>query len=172
MRKINNIVVHYSATYDDQDITAANIDVMHKARGWSGIGYHYFYRLNGMEEVGRPESKVGAHVAKHNANSIGLCFSGGLKRTSGANVGVNTMTAAQEKALISRIRKLKEAHPSAIVCGHRDLSATQCPGFDVKSWWAKVEAAGFKPIFHPEKVTPAPRTNWVVELLKKFLGKA
>jgi N-acetylmuramoyl-L-alanine amidase len=170
--KVTHIVVHYSATFDDQEITAADIDKMHKARGWKGIGYHYFYRLNGLEEVGRPEGAIGAHVAGQNTGKIGLCFSGGLKRATGANVGVNTMTEAQEKSLISRIRKLKQAYPNAVVCGHKDLAATQCPAFDVKTWWAKVEAGGFKPVFHPEKITPAPRTSWVVEILKKILGKA
>lgn len=151
--KVTHIVVHYSATYDDQQITAADIDKMHRARKrpFKMIGYHFFYRLDGQEEVGRPLSMTGAHVAGQNKGKIGLCFSGGLKRESGPYVGVNTLNQAQEIALINRIKSLKKAHPSAVVCGHKDLAPTQCPAFDVKDWWAKVESNEYRPVFNPIK---------------------
>jgi hypothetical protein len=152
--KFTHIVVHYSATYDDQEITAADIDKMHKNRvpPFKMIGYHFFYRLDGTEEVGRPLTMTGAHVAGQNKGKVGLCYSGGLKRDSGPELGVNTLNLAQEKALIKRIKILKAANPDAVVCGHKDLAATQCPAFDVKDWWAKVEASNYKPVFNKEPV--------------------
>ena len=137
--KIEYIVVHYSATYDHNDVTDKDIDRMHKARGFNKIGYHYFYRRNGMEEVGRKEWEEGAHVKGHNKNTLGLCWAGGLSNKTGPNVGVKNITPEQEAALISRIKKLKAKWPNAKVVGHRDLGKTQCPGFDVASWWASVE---------------------------------
>jgi len=139
MNNISHIVVHYSATYPDENVTRMTIDKWHKARGWDGIGYHYFYRRDGTEEIGRPEDVQGAHVKNQNSNKIGLCFAGGLDRKTGPSVGVNNMTGAQEKALINRIRLLKQKWPKAVVVGHRDLMSTQCPGFDVAKWWAEVE---------------------------------
>ena len=33
------------------------------------------------------------------------------------------------------IKALKHMYPDAKVVGHRDLSKTDCPSFDVKDWW-------------------------------------
>lgn len=170
--KVTHIVVHYSATYDDQEITAADIDRMHKARKppFKKIGYHFFYRLNGMEEVGRPITEVGAHVGGQNKGKIGLCYAGGTKRETGPELGVNTLNLAQEKALINRIKILKATFPDAVVCGHKDLAATQCPAFDVADWWKKVVASGYKPVFNKETSTN-PFAGLIALIMKIFGGK-
>ena len=150
MQNISLITVHYTATYDDQDIGAREIRKWHLERGWQDIGYHIVIRLDGTVEQGRPLHQVGAHVGGRNTGNIGICYIGGLKRATGPNVGHNTMTKAQEQALIGEIRALLKRWPKAQVVGHRDLASTQCPGFSVPSWWARVSAA---PI---PKETPAP----------------
>lgn len=62
---ITHVVVHYSATYPDWNLTAADIDRMHRARTppFARIGYHYFIRRDGTVETGRSEDELGAHVA-------------------------------------------------------------------------------------------------------------
>ena len=141
MTDITHIVVHYSATFEDQDISAADIDRWHKAKGWNGIGYHYVIRrgqFDGRIERGRPENMIGAHVYRQNTGKIGICWIGGVNRATGKDVGVNNMTPAQEVSLIKLIKDIKARHPSAKIVGHKDLAATQCPGFDVPAWWARV----------------------------------
>ena len=138
MTHITHIVIHYSATYSDLDIGVAEIDAMHRKRGWSGVGYHYVIRRNGKVEKGRPDHVVGAHVGGQNSGKLGICWIGGLERDTGANVGTDNRTPAQKEALIKLVKALLEKHPRAQVVGHRDLAATQCPAFDVKSWWRKV----------------------------------
>lgn len=135
MRTINQIVVHYTATPHDRHVTVEQIDQWHRARGWKKIGYHYVIYLDGSTHQGRKESEVGAHVLKHNQNSIGVCYVGGLKE--GQKGGSNTMNAAQEASLVKTLKDLTTRYPSAVVLGHKDLQATQCPGFDVRKWWAK-----------------------------------
>ena len=132
MRTIRKIVLHYSATKDDHDVTAKEIDRWHKNRGWRMIGYHYVVRLSGEVEVGRPEEMVGVHTKGHNADSIGVCFIGGLKGNS--KKGSNTMNEAQEQSVISLLKDLLQRYPEAKLYGHKDLNATQCPGFDVTKW--------------------------------------
>lgn len=156
MQDISLITVHYTATYDDQDIGAREIRRMHLDRGWRDIGYHLVIRLDGTVEQGRPMHQVGAHVGGRNTGNIGIAYIGGLKRTSGPNKGVKTLTDAQEKALISEIRALLKKHPKAQVAGHRDLAATQCPGFDVPAWWARVNRTAVP------KDKPAPKDAPVV----------
>lgn len=156
MNRITHVVLHYSATYEDDDVTAADIDKMHKARGWRGIGYHWFIRRDGTVEQGRPESQVGAHVGGQNSGKIGICCAGGLERETGPDVGVDNRTRAQIAAQIELIRDILKRHPGAEVVGHRDLAPTQCPGFDVRPWWAKVQRT------KAPKPTPVPEDAPVV----------
>ena len=132
--KITHIVIHYSATYPDQEATAAVVDRWHRDRGFRKIGYHYFIRRDGTKETGRQETERGAHVAKQNTGKIGVCWAGGLERSQ-PGIGVNNMTAAQKATLVTLINELLTRYPNAKVVGHRDLAATQCPGFDVGKWW-------------------------------------
>lgn len=150
MTKITHIVIHYTATYEDQNYTAADIDKMHRARGWQMIGYHWFIRRDGTVEKGRPESMVGAHVANQNTGKIGISWAGGLNRATGPNKGVDNRTKAQTDSLIKLINECLQRYPGAKVVGHRDLAATQCPGFDVQSWWASVTSS------KPQPSAPAP----------------
>ena len=40
MKTIDTIIIHYTATKEGQDITAREIDMMHRQRGFSELGYH------------------------------------------------------------------------------------------------------------------------------------
>ena len=50
MKTIDAIIIHCSATRAGQDLTAKDIDRMHRARGFNGIGYHYVIRIDGTIE--------------------------------------------------------------------------------------------------------------------------
>lgn len=153
MRPINLIVVHCSATLPDPKIDASTIRRWHRAQGWLDIGYHYVIKANGEQEVGRPLEKVGAHVAGHNANSIGICMVGGVNAKGKAE---NNFTGAQFKTLKALVYGLKCHYPDARVCGHRDLSKDlngdgviapneymkECPSFDVRKWLKEVGLGG------------------------------
>lgn len=137
---VKRLVIHYSATYPDQDFGVADIRKMHLARGFSDVGYHYIIKRDGTVQKGRADNVVGAHVAGHNTGSLGICCIGGIERATGPNVGVDNRTEAQKAATVRLVSELLAKHPGAQVLGHRDLGATQCPGFDVRSWWAVVSA--------------------------------
>lgn len=167
MAKITHIVLHYSATYEDQNLTVKDIDKMHKARGWKGVGYHWVIRRDGVIEQGRPESQVGAHVGGQNTGKIGICCIGGLNRKTGPNLGVDNRTPAQIKSQIKLIRECLKRYPGAKVVGHRDLAPTQCPGFDAIPWWASVQK-GNGPTDKPV-ITPVPTPNPDAPSGKSFL---
>ena len=161
---ITHVVLHYSATYADQDIGVKEIDAMHRKRGWNGVGYHYVIRRNGTIEQGRPESRIGAHVGGQNTGKIGICCIGGLERATGNNVGVDNRTMAQKAATLRLIRDIISRHPNAKVVGHRDLAATQCPGFDVQTWWANANRPA-DPVAPP---APRPSGNPFAALIALF----
>lgn len=52
MNKIDSIIIHCSATRAGQDLTEKDIDRMHRARGFSQIGYNYVIRIDGAVEKG------------------------------------------------------------------------------------------------------------------------
>ena len=128
MRKINEIIVHCSATREGQEIDAATIDGWHKARGWKGIGYHFVVGLEGQIEYGRPASQVGAHCKGHNSKSIGVCYIGGVE--CDGKTPKDTRTTDQKETLVLLIRYLKKIYPDAEVHSHSDFANKACPSFD------------------------------------------
>ena len=128
MRKINEIIAHCTATAEGKNFKAADIDRWHKAKGWNGIGYHHVVDLDGTVEPGRPENEVGAHCLKHNANSIGVVYVGGL--ASDGKTPKDTRTSKQKAALVKLLTELKRRYPNATIHGHRDFAAKACPSFD------------------------------------------
>lgn len=145
-RAIELIVVHCSATRPSLEWGAADIEYLHRrVNGWSAIGYHYVIRRNGILEDGRQIDKPGAHVAGHNARSIGICLIGGVDDKGEAQANY---TPIQYQALAATLRMLRMRYRDARICGHRDLSPDrngngiieanewlkQCPCFDVTEW--------------------------------------
>ena len=114
MRTINEIIFHCADTYAYMDIGKKEIDSWHRARGWNGIGYHYVIRRDGTIEQGRPEEQVGAHVAGHNANSIGICYAGGKGNHGWPE---DNRTPAQRNSMINLVNELLEKYPEATVVG-------------------------------------------------------
>ncbi len=129
MRKINKIILHCSATKEGQPFTAKDIDTWHKQRGWKGIGYHYVVLLDGTVQPGRPESEIGAHTDGQNANSIGICYVGGLDSNGKPK---DTRTSQQKNALRNLVSDLLKKYPDSTVHGHNEFANKDCPCFNVK----------------------------------------
>ena len=147
---IDAIVIHCSASRAGQDLRAADIDKMHKERGFAMIGYNYVIDLDGTVETGRPLTRDGAHCntaglsgKSYNKHSIGICYVGGLDKDGNP---ADTRTDAQKTALAELVYRLIEEYPIIEVIGHRDASPDkdgngtieknewikQCPCFSVR----------------------------------------
>ena len=147
-RRTDYIVVHCSATGPDSDIGADEINEWHKARGWSGIGYHAVIRRDGEIEFGRHFDEAGAHVQGQNIRSVGVCMVGGVGADGKAE---DNFTDEQFESLQAIVKVLILAYPFALIVGHRDLSPDldgdgiiekhewlkDCPSFDVIKWAEK-----------------------------------
>ncbi len=128
MRKIDEIIIHCSATKAGRHFTASDIDRWHREQGYKMIGYHYVVLLDGTVQEGRPLDMVGAHAKGHNANSIGICYIGGIDDDCRP---ADTRTQVQKIALHSLISKLRKKYVSAKLIGHCDVSSKACPCFNV-----------------------------------------
>lgn len=131
MRTITKIIVHCSATPEGRNYTVADIDRWHRQRGFKSIGYHYVIYNDGSVHTGRDEDAIGAHCSGHNANSIGICYIGGM--TADNKKPKDTRTPEQRVALRELIKQLKAKYPIATIHGHREFANKACPCFDVKT---------------------------------------
>lgn len=136
MRKINEIIIHCSATAEGKAFYAKDIDKWHKARGWKGIGYHYVIDLDGKVEKGRPVEEIGAHCTNHNKYSIGICYIGGLAKDG--KTPKDTRTDEQKEALWGLLRELLCKYPKATIHGHNEFAAKACPSFDVQETYKNI----------------------------------
>lgn len=131
MRKINEIILHCSATPEGQAYSIKDITRWHKERGFTTIGYHYVIHLDGSVHKGRNEAIGGAHCVEHNANSIGVCYIGGLAKDG--KTPKDTRTPEQKSALARLVMELVCKYPEASVHGHNEFSEKACPCFNVKN---------------------------------------
>ncbi len=196
-REINLIVIHCAASPNGRSLTVASIDEMHRQRGFrrsrdwrarlnyslGAIGYHFVIYTSGALATGRHMGEIGAHVAGHNARSLGICM-----------IGTDRFTAAQWTMLESNViaiarslagqrgdaRNFEETPQNAIatferlgvrVVGHRDLSPDldgdgtveprewlkTCPGFDVATWLRNGMLPEPAHVFDPAADAPDPR---------------
>ena len=115
MRKIDEIILHCTATPEGREVTVAEIDSWHRQRGFDGIGYHYIVHLDGTVEAGRPLAEVGAHCKGHNSRSIGIAYVGGCDRAGNPK---DTRTDAQRKSLRLIVSHFLDYYPGATVHGN------------------------------------------------------
>lgn len=168
-RVIHSIVIHCSASANGVSLgrvgtpgrtSAEVIDDWHRARKFArsteareywnpqltSIGYHFVIDVDGARLGGRHVDELGAHVAGHNRNTLGICL-----------IGTDKFTRRQWQALRELVNELLALYPNVRICGHRELSPDRngdgritrnewtkiCPGFDVTDWWL---SKGMEPI--------------------------
>lgn len=137
MRKLNEIIIHCSATEEGRDFTVEDIRRWHvQGNGWRDIGYHFVIYRDGTIHIGRPLEQVGAHTSGHNAYSIGICYVGGV--AADRKTPKDTRTPQQREALVTLVRILKQAYGISKVSGHREYANKACPSFDVQKWRKEV----------------------------------
>ena len=136
MRKINNIVVHCSATREGHALTPEALEAEHRRRG---------FRTTAITTISGATALCSGPAlwnCGHNKYSVGICYEGGLDAMGNPK---DTRTPEQRSALRLLVHQLLKQFRNARVCGHRDLSpdldgdgtvqprewVKQCPCFEV-----------------------------------------
>lgn len=114
--KTDMILLHHAVYNGDVE----GIDRIHKNKGWTCIGYHFYVRKDGFIYRGRKEDTVGAHAYGSNYTSIGICAEG--------NFEIDTMSVEQKNSIIELVNYLKNKYGVTKVLRHKDVNATACPG--------------------------------------------
>lgn len=143
-RRIDEIIVHCTATPEGRDMTVEQIRKQHKSQGWSDIGYHILVTLDGQAHLGRDMDISGAHAEGHNSHSIGVCYVGGVENRPGVAYkdlkAKDTRTEAQKATLMALLMDLRKLYPKVRIIGHRDVDThgKACPSFDAKTAYRNI----------------------------------
>ncbi|PRR79714.1 peptidoglycan recognition protein family protein [Clostridium vincentii] len=113
----NMIVYHHTVK---TDLTPQRIDELHKERGWSGVGYHFYIRKDGTIYRGRPENAIGSHAQGVNARAFGISLEG--------NFNNEYLTMQQKDSLIALSKYLMNKYNITDLKRHKDVRNTECPG--------------------------------------------
>ena len=136
---VTEIVLHTSATPGDWwrgksvEEMCAEIKRWHtQGNGWSDIGYHRVVAPDGSFALGRSLWTIGAHVAGHNAGTIGICM---IPIATITKMGEpeDFYTPQQIQAVKSYIKEVSALTNIKKVSGHNEYANKLCPGFVVRS---------------------------------------
>ncbi|MDA3816763.1 MAG: N-acetylmuramoyl-L-alanine amidase [Prolixibacteraceae bacterium] len=134
MRNINKGIIHCSATPEGRQVTVADIEKWHRARGFYTIGYHYVVYIDGTIHKGRDLSETGAHCYGQNSNSIGICYVGGCDKDLKPK---DTLTDLQYRSIVTLVWELSQRFEGITFHGHNEFSDKACPSFNVQDKFQK-----------------------------------
>ena len=137
MRKINEIIIHCTATHEGKEMSLKELHEQHVKRGFIGIGYHFVIHLDGTIESARPLYMMGAHCYGHNAHSIGITYVGGVTEKDKPK---DTRTSAQRQQIWKLVLYLLRYFSSATIHGHYEYANKACPCFNVQKEWEEVQS--------------------------------
>ena len=127
------IVIHSSNTTPEENVNVKDLDTKHRKEGLFSCAFHKVITRDGDVQDGRDIQIAGAHIdttiTLSNKNSIGICLIGG-KSTDG-QPDCN-YTFKQYSSLIELIAKLKIEYNDVEIVGHRDVTSSLSPHFNVK----------------------------------------
>lgn len=151
---VTHMIVHHSAantTSADFAAVVRSYWTFHTSgNGWADIGYNWLVDPNGVIYQGRAffqdflgninMNVVGAHMGGGNSNTMGICIIGNYSFIDPSTIAVDrlrTMLAWKANEFnidVLAVRgKLVSGNTIQMntIAGHRDGSATECPGFRV-----------------------------------------
>ena len=137
-RDISEIILHWSETYTDANLSAESLQEL---TGAGRNAYHLIVKRDGSVQRGVPMNATGDHcdINNHNAYSIGVCLIGGINVSSGdtelEQLGANSITRSQFNSLYHIFRTFFNHYPGGQALGHMDVDVSQDdPGFDVRDY--------------------------------------
>ena len=123
-RRVTRVFLHCSASDHPNHDDVSVMDAWHRARGWSGVGYHFFIKKDGTIQKGRDIERTPAAQAGHNSATIAICLHG---------LDVKKFTEAQFDAGRRLCFAIDEAYGGKVTFhGHREVAAKACPVFDYR----------------------------------------
>lgn len=134
MRKITRIILHCTATFQSDNPLKDIENIKNYWKNtlkWKSPGYHFLIDPTGKIHNIHPIEKPSNGVAGYNANSIHVCYIGGIDKNKNP---LDNRTIEQKCAMLHQVKELKKKFPNATIHGHNEFSSKACPSFNVKQW--------------------------------------
>lgn len=146
MAELKRLVLHCTATAEGREVTSDEIRAWHTnpvsrgGRGWKQVGYTDLIHLDGQierlvdnnEDANVDPWEITNGAAGYNSTSRHVVYAGGLARNG--KTPKDTRTKEQREAMESYVRDFHRRFPKVRIVGHNELSAKDCPCFDVQKW--------------------------------------
>lgn len=136
---VTEVILHTSATPEDwwkgKTVEEMRNEIRRwhvEGNKWSDIGYHRVVAPDGSVAVGRSLWTIGAHVAGHNAGTIGVCMIPVVTISKMGKVE-DFYTPEQIKSVKDYIQELAKITKITKVSGHNQYAKKLCPGFRVET---------------------------------------
>ncbi len=156
-RDITSTVVHWSHTWADQFLNAADIDRIHRAQQKkklgaalyaqkdtfqeAGIMWHYCILKDGTLQRGRPIELNVVNEMPHAERAIHIGFVAGYnvnfssQKEKSVQPTSKSITQKQWQTFDLIVKTLLETKPGISILGHGDIhNSSSCPGFDVEAY--------------------------------------
>lgn len=134
---VTHVIIHHSETSNFRDplTEIRSIHYYHAiTRGWGDIGYNYLVDFMGNVYEGRVggDNVVGGHAYQFAYGSSGICVMGSYSvatATPEMLAGLTWITAWAARYLDPLARHDFHETPNLpVICGHRDVNDSSCPG--------------------------------------------
>ena len=149
-KQLKYVVMHHSVT--KHEATPDDIALLHKARGWAGIGYHFVITKDGMVHYVGDISTARANVANMNEQVIGVCLVGDFTKHLPSDEQIRSAHDLC-KFFFFEAPSLPTLKEWDQLVGHKNLDATACPGL---SWPVDMRDRIIKRLIYTPQPTPTP----------------
>lgn len=150
MAKLQYLVIHCTATPEGREVTSDEIRHWHTdpvskgGRGWKQVGYTDMFHLDGKRErlVQNNEDayvdgwEITNGAVGYNSVSRHIVYVGGC--AANGKTTKDTRTQKQREALKAYVLDFHRRFPNVKIVGHNQLSAKDCPSFDVPKWLKEI----------------------------------
>ena len=135
--KVHHVIIHHTdtPTYQDPLVAIRSIYYYHAVdQGWGDIGYNYLVDRNGRIYEGRygGQNVIGGHSYEYAVGSSGISIIGdyqSVKESDLAKAGLVAIVSWVARDLDPYGRRdFLEAPNLPVICAHRDVNSTACPG--------------------------------------------
>jgi hypothetical protein len=123
------VLIHYHGGVPKASAGVAvprEIEAIHLANGWSGVGYNFVVDQEGVAYEGRGWNLIGAHCPGHNTTGIGIYIGIGADQTP-SDAALRTARALYDEACQRTGKQLTKSY-------HGFDYATECPGPKLIAW--------------------------------------
>lgn len=126
----DNFLVHYHGGKPAAQrgvMVPRNVEVIHLANGWAGVGYNFLVDMDGTVYEGRGWDGVGSQCPGFNRSGVGVYVAVGGDQVP-TQAALRSVRALRDE-LVSR-----RGGAGVREMGHRDGIATSCPGAFLYKW--------------------------------------